>query len=347
VLVSRTGPASRRWPKARALLAIAAASTLVGSTARPAVAFPHVVRAGETLAQIAERIYGRVEMEQLLVAANALDAGGGVPIVAGMRLEIPSVAHHRVAAGETWTSLAETLLGHPDRSDVLALSNNAMPWLAPVEGQEIRVPYNLRYVVGAGESTLTIAYRFLGQRDKAWMLDRYNRLGGDPVRRGEVVLVPLTELELTPAGKAEAASAGALVRSEGAGRAREAQRRVEVELPQLATDIRSGRYVDAIARSNRVLGSGDLTRAQLATVHRGLVEAYVALDAQGLAETSCLLWRDADPALVLDPVELSPKILRACMNATTLGAAAPAPPLGAPAASTPTAMPGRALGGGR
>ena len=29
-----------------------------------------------------------------------------------------------------------------------------------------------------GDSTLTIAYRFLGERDKAWMLDRYNRLKG-------------------------------------------------------------------------------------------------------------------------------------------------------------------------
>ncbi len=325
-------------------------AALFASTPRPAGAFPHVVRQGETLAQIAERIYGRVEMEQLLVAANALDAGRGVPIVAGMRLECPAVAHHRVAAGETWTSLAETLLGHPDRSDVLALSNNAMPWIAPVEGQEIRVPYNLRYVVGPGDSTLTIAYRFLGQRDKAWMLDRYNRLGGDPVRRGEVVLVPLVDLELTPAGKAEAASSGALVRAEGAGRAREAQRRAEVELPQLAAEIRGGRYVDAIARSNRLLGLGDLSRAQLAAVHRALVEAYVALDAQGLAETSCLLWREADPAQVLDPVELSPKIVRACTNATTLGAAAPPTPLGAAApwaAPTSSAMPGRAPGGGR
>ncbi|MEZ4315684.1 MAG: LysM domain-containing protein, partial [Polyangiaceae bacterium] len=38
-------------------------------------AFPHVVQPGETLAMIAERTYGKVEMERLLVAANALDAG--------------------------------------------------------------------------------------------------------------------------------------------------------------------------------------------------------------------------------------------------------------------------------
>ena len=327
-----------------------AALALTLAPARQADAFPHVVRAGETLAQIAERVYGRVEMEQILVSANALDAGRGLSIVPGMRLEIPSVGHHRVSAGETWTSLADTLLGHPDRSDVLAISNEAKPWIQPTEGQEIRVPYNLRYVAGPGDSTLTIAYRFLGQRDKAWMLDRYNRLGGESIQRGDVVLVPLTELELTAEGKTLAASAGALVRSEGAGQAREAQRRAEIDMPQLAADVRNGRYVDAVTRANRLLGSGDLSRTQLAQIHQRLVEAYVALDAQGLAETSCLAWREADPSLVLDPIELSPKIVRACTSASTLGAAAPPssaiPGASASASSAPTA-PRRAPAGGR
>jgi len=316
---------------------------------KTAEAFPHVVRKGETLAQIAERVYGRVEMEQLLVAANALDAGGGLPIAAGMRLEIPALGHHRVSSGETWTSLADALLGSPDRSDVLALSNEAMPWIQPSEGQEIKVPYNLRYVVGTNDSTLTIAYRFLGQRDKAWMLDRYNRLSGEAPRRGDVVLVPLLDLELTAEGKTEAASAFALVRSEGAGRARDAQRHADVELPQLASEVHSGRYVDAIARAGRLLGSGDLSKPQLAQIHQRLVEAYVALDAQGLAETSCLAWRDNDPSVVLDPIELSPKIVRACTSASTLGARAleeHATPAAPPSASSPF-KPSRLPLGGR
>src|SRR3954470_17087158 len=111
-----------------------------------ATAFPHVVHSGETLAQIAERTYGRVEMEQVLVAANGLDAGGGIPIVPGMRLEVPALGHHRVSAGETWAGLAGELLGDPNRSDVLAMSNNSMPWLPPADGQELLVPYNLRVV---------------------------------------------------------------------------------------------------------------------------------------------------------------------------------------------------------
>jgi LysM domain len=302
---------------------------------RGAGAFPHVVKKGETLAQIAERTYGRVEMEQLLVAANGLDAGGGIPIVAGMRLEVPALGHHRVSAGESWAALAAELLGDERRSDVLALANGSMPWLTPDDGQEIVVPYNLRVVAGAGDSLLTIAYRFLGERDKAWMLDGYNRRRSEPVHRGDVVLVPLTDLALTAEGKLEAASAGALVRTEGAGKAREAQRRAAVELPQLAAEVRGGRWPDAIAHGNRMLGYGELARPEIAAIQRALTEAYVALDAIGLAETACTAWREADPTAELDPVELSPKILRACVSAAGLRPAPAAPPPTAPSARPP------------
>ncbi|EYF03315.1 LysM peptidoglycan-binding domain-containing protein [Chondromyces apiculatus] len=330
----------RTWIVAGALLGAVLAW---GGAAR---AFPHVVRRGETLAQIAERVYGRVQMEQVLVAANGLDTGSGVPIVPGLRLEIPAVGHRRVHAGETWALLAEELLGSAERSDVLALANDSMPWLEPADGQEILVPYNLRYVAGPTDSLPSIAYRFLGERDRAWMLDKYNTLKQKPISRGAVVLVPLTDLPLTAAGREEARSAGALVRAEGAGHVREAQRRADAELPLLVAEVRGGRYIDAVVRGNKVLGYGELAAHQVAQVQRQLVEAYVALDATGLAETACGAWRRADPAAELDPVDLSPKILRVC---TAPGAL---PPAGAPQTSDPDAGPpapdaGVATPGGR
>jgi len=308
--------------------------TGLGPTAS-AQAFPHVVKPGETLAQIAERTYGRVEMEQILVAANGLDAGGGIPIVPGMRLEVPALSYRRALAGDTWAGLAAALLGDASRSDALALANASMPWLAPADGQELLVPYNLRVVAGQNDSLLTIAYRYLGERDKAWMLDRYNHKKEDPLRRGEVVLVPLADLPLTAEGKAEAASAGAMVRAEGTGQTREAQRKVDAEIPTLSADVRGGRYVEAIARGNRMLGYGELSRPQIAAVSQKLTEAYAAMDAVGLAETSCGAWRGADPTAQLDPVELSPKILRACTAAAASPVApaksgTPEPPASAP-----------------
>jgi hypothetical protein len=324
-----------RLRRGLALASLAAAILGPAATAR---AFPHIVKPGETLAQIAERTYGRVEMEQILVAANGLDAGGGIPIVPGMRLEVPALGYRRALAGDTWAGLASALLGDESRSDALALANSSMPWLAPADGQELLVPYNLRVVAGASDSLLTIAYRYLGERDKAWMLDRYNHKKEQPIRRGEIVLVPLSELPLTAEGKAEAALAGAMVRAEGTGQTREAQRKVDAELPALSADVRGGRYVEAIARGNRMLGYGELSRPQIAAVNRQLTEAYAAMDAVGLAETACGAWRSAEPASPLDPIELSPKILRACTSvaATPVPIAKPQAP--DPAASAPSLL---------
>lgn len=285
-----------------------------------AAAFPYVVKKGDTLASIAERFYGKIQHEQLLVVANGLDADGGTPIVPGMRLEVPAVGHHRVRRGETWSGLATELLGAPHRGDRLAMTNGAHAWLAPEEGARIVVPYHLRVVVRGNDSTLTIAYRFLGNVTKAWELDHYNGLGGRALQRGEVVLVPLTDLVLTDEGRA-AASVGDDARcSEAAGEERAVQQRVQAELPALLADVRGGRYVDAVRRGNGFLTAGALSHPTLAAVHRQLLEAYVALDATGLAAAACADWRAHDSAARLDPVRLSPKILAACARGAAPGA---------------------------
>ena len=56
-------------------------------------AFPHLVTKGENVAMIAETIYGRVELERVIVAANGLDQRGNSAIIPGMRLEIPAVGY--------------------------------------------------------------------------------------------------------------------------------------------------------------------------------------------------------------------------------------------------------------
>jgi hypothetical protein len=299
----------RRRPWLFGLLAF---STLIGQ----AQAFTHVVTEKDTLASIAERYYGRIQFEKLLVAANDLDARGGSPIVRGMRLEVPALGHRVVRQGETWDSLAAELLGSPKRSDVLSLANDSSPWLTPEEGAEIIVPFNLRVLPDSGDTLITIAYRFYGDMNRAWVLDRYNLLDGRKLQPGDVVLVPLTELPLTDAGKQAArASAGAAC-SQAQGETRSVQKKVAQELPALLSDIRSGRYVDAVARGTRFLASAELSEPQVALVHRQLLEAYVALEAPGLATSACSEWLKRSPGVTLSPVELSPKILAACGRAT-------------------------------
>lgn len=286
-------------------------------------AFPHVVKKGETLASIAETMYGKPSYERILVSANALEHAQ--PSI-GMRLEIPANPHRRVAAGETWASLAAELLGDPERADVLSIANDSSPWLVPPEGTEIVVPYNLRVEVGQGENLVTIALRYLGKRESAWVLDRYNGFRGKQPKKGDLVLVPLTDLRLTDEGKARAFAATAFQRSEATGTAREAQRRVEQELPGLFADVNAGRYVDAVTRGNRMLSYGELSKAQTAAIARQLLEAYVALDAKGHASQACRTLVESSPDLSFDPIYVSPKIIAACGDATLTSVPLPAAP---------------------
>jgi LysM repeat protein len=286
-----------------------ALACLVTSESR---AFPYVVQRGDTLASIAERFYGRIQHEKVLVSANLLDVHGGTAIAPGMRLEIPALGHRRVKKEESWTTLAAELLGSPHRADVLSIANGSSPWLTPSPGSEIVIPYNLPVVVSGGDTIVTIAKSYLGDMNKAWVLDHYNGLKGRTLARGEVVLVPLNDLPLTEAGREAARGAAGAVCSQAAGETRQVQRKVSAELPALIADVKSGRYVDAVARGTRFLASGSLTSPQLATVYRQLLEAYAALDASGLATASCDAWREHDRGAALDPVMLSPKLLAAC-----------------------------------
>jgi len=159
-----------------------------------------------------------------------------------------------------------------------------------------------------------LAQRYLGDINKAWELDAYNgRDGKQRLLRGDVVLVPLVDLSLTAEGKKAARAAAERTRTEGGGQAYEAQRRAEADIPPLLADVRAGRYVDAVAKGNRLLGSGELTRPQLASIHRALLEAYVALDAAGLAAGACSAWKtNAGGDVRLDARSVSPKIRAAC-----------------------------------
>jgi LysM repeat protein len=280
-----------------------------------ALAFTHVVSQGETLAQIAIKFYGTPRFETALVGANALDTHGGSAIVAGQPIEIPAPSHHRVEQHETWAELARVHLGDAKRAETLARTNGGVSWVQPQTGQEIEVPAVVPHIAAEGETMPQLAHRYLGDMNKAWELDGYNgRKGDQKLLRGDVILVPMLDVALTEEGKKAARHAAERIRTEGSGQAYEAQRRAEADIPPLLADVRAGRYLDAVSKGNRLLGSGELTKPQLATIHRALVDGYVALDAHGSAAGACVAWRaNANPADThLDPRVVSPKVRTAC-----------------------------------
>lgn len=275
-------------------------------------AFVHVVRPNESLADIAKRVYGDSTREALLASANALDVQGGSAIVPGMQLQVPACEFHRVTEHETWPSIAREFLGDDRRADALARVNDALAWIAPSPNQEVRIPYVLAYIAAEGDTTTDVARRFLGDPNRAWELEAYNGKKEWKLLRGQVVLVPIANLELTDVGRAEAAGNEARARGETGGAVLARQRKAASEIPPLLADVRAGRYVDAVAHGNRLLAQSDLTRAQLASIERALLEAYVALDATGPAAAACEAWRKQEPSAVLDPTYVSPKIREAC-----------------------------------
>jgi hypothetical protein len=278
---------------------------------QPGRAFPLSVQPGDTLAGIAQKVYGRVEYETLLVSANSLDAHGGIAITPGMRLEVPAVSHRRVAPGDTWSALATTLLGAPARASVLAFSNDSRPWSLPTENAEIVVPYNLRFVAEGGENLSDLGERFLGRKNRAWVLAGYNGLPDVVLEAGQVILIPLTDLKLTEAGQ-QAARQSLESWGEVSGERRAEQLAAARELPRLLADVRAGRYADAVARGVALLTGSALTTPQRASIQRQLLEAYAALGATGRAAEACRHWREAAPKARLNPLELSPKLLAAC-----------------------------------
>lgn len=294
----------------RALLVLAAA-LLVPTDAG---AFQHVVGGTETLASLAMRFYGSPRFEAAIVGANALDSHGGSAVHAGHPLEIPAPSHQRVRTGDTWFSLAKQTLGDGKRADVLARANGAVAWVAPAEDQEIEIPAVVPHIVSDDETVTTLAQRYYNDANRGWELDIYNNR--DPKQRllrGDVVLVPLLDLSLSDEGKREARVAADRTRTEGGGQAYEAQRHAEADIPPLLADVRAGRYVDAVVKGNRVLGTGELTKPQLAAIHRAMLEAYVALEAPGLATDACAAWRaNAGTDQRLDPRLVSPKIRAVC-----------------------------------
>ena len=303
----------------RVLLIVAVCWVFASTASANEGAYVHTVREGETIASIAERYYGDPRRETVLVKENGLTANGGSDIVVGMRLVIPWVRHHVVQAEQTWTSLARTFYGDQRRAFILIQANKGSSSTQPDEGVELIIPYPLRHVVSQNETIRRLSAVYYGKKDKGGRtIRKFNRLRGNRLVRGSVILVPLGGLTLSEEGRKFVEQR--LKRPLKGGERRAVQVRAGEQLPELVELVRRGKYVEAVALGNRLTGIGDLTSSQLVTIHRALGTAYVALGRRSLAVDSFKkvleraptleFGRDLTSPAVLDAVSTAKKALR-------------------------------------
>ncbi|MDW8247530.1 MAG: LysM peptidoglycan-binding domain-containing protein, partial [Sandaracinaceae bacterium] len=274
----------------------------------------HVVKNGETLASIAEQYYGDAKKEAILVAENGLEVHGGARIVAGLRLVIPSVGYHRVAAGESWASIAEKYYGNPSRAFVLQEANPSIVGSNLPEGAEILLPYPLRHVADQRDTLERIAKRYYEDAGAFSIIRRFNGLRNPRLFRGQVVLVPLFNLILTEGARLRA-SQNPEQACEHAASIRSLQERVHLEIPVIQEYLREGHYVEAIAAGNRLLGNEGLDVEQRTSILIMLATAYIALENRELAVQALIEALRLKKNLSLDPRRVSPAVRSALEEA--------------------------------
>ncbi|MGB0680525.1 MAG: LysM peptidoglycan-binding domain-containing protein [Polyangiales bacterium] len=302
--------------KRRVWTAMAIAWWLVAQTSAAsaqAVLYSHVVRNGETLASIARRYYQRPPRESVLAAENGLMAHGGAAIITGMRLVLPVVSYHQTTEGDTWSKLATRYYGDPHRAFVLIEANHAEPGHQPDKNSELLVPYPVRHVGAHGEGIARVTELYYGDSrpETVRLVKRFNGLSKNRLRRGQVLLLPMSDLVLSRQGKQVLTRQSRAAQARG--RTRALQSWVEKQLPRLRGLARRGNFAEVVGLGHRLLGVGELTEHQLLRIHTQLAAGYLALQRRAAALRQLRAALAIDPKLSFDDKQHSP-LLRAALR---------------------------------
>ncbi|MFQ5696707.1 MAG: LysM peptidoglycan-binding domain-containing protein [Myxococcota bacterium] len=294
------------------LLAIVGAAAWLAMPA-PCVAAPaaHSAQpaAGESLEALSQRLYGTPLAAAALRSFNDLAPGSPLPKV----LRVPYSKPHRVAPGETWSSLARSWFGGRLSGEDLARLVGRTGDSAPVAGEQVPVPVLIQDRLARGETLAALSRRHYGRSDGAALLMRFNGIR-DPRRLfvGSRVEVPLVLREPTDRSPTPSAS-----REDESNRPPAVSSAPPGALGEFEASLRDAvnSYLDGdYARSRQQLE--DLRPAVLARGNPGeqrllleqLVFVYSAFDETDRACESLAALVTLAPDLEFDPDLVSPKV---------------------------------------
>jgi hypothetical protein len=278
------------------------------------------VRAGDTPERIAAEYYGNRALEYYIREVNQI--ARGAKLKRGRRLQVPTAFRVKLKKNQTLEVVAKRYLGDARRAPFLAEWSGINPGDKPAEGAELLVPFQFIYRPSTPQTLTTIAKSFYNDTSQARMLAGYNFRKEPQVARGEKIIVPLPHLRVRSVylpqpspGQARSAPQGRQVMEEASER--ESQRR-EAELANRVAErlrlaekaYRDGSYDEVPAQLVKLLAEEDPSEAQLISIHRLLGFAYVALGTESVAVKEFQEVLERDPNATLDPVTVSPKILR-------------------------------------
>jgi LysM repeat protein len=260
----------------------------------------HAIQKGETLARIAHAYYGDPAKAAVLMAFNSIrDSRTLVP---GQRIVIPEIKLHRVQTGDTLALIAKKYLKDTQKHQGLAHLNHIKDPKSLSPGTTIVIPVEIGYTVKKGDSLSSIAEKFYGDVHAYALIAVHNDIR-DPanLEPGTSLTLPIADLRIVKRetrSEAPTQPPGAPLSSKG--------------MPYLQSGVEAyfkGEYRGSVMDLQQAVLLGLENEEDLSKALRFLAYAYVALNERERAKDAFQRALEIDPALDLDPVYVSPKIM--------------------------------------
>jgi LysM repeat protein len=289
-----------RWVAIAVVLALA--SPIAAQPEPKSDTVPYRVKANDSLGLIASEFYGDRSKASFIMAENKIVHAK--PVRQGERLRIPIMRELTTTAGDTFQTLAASVLGDPLRGAFLAEINGMAPDDNLAAGTPILVPFTVQHTAAGTESLKDLAANYYGDAKFVDVLRRYNNLDKPTIEKGDTITVPSFNVKVHPS-KIPQPDAESKLRRE---RRRDNTRLAATAIPLARHAWRIGDF----ATVRKTLEGIDTAFVEIGpAIEIGVLlgSAYVAFDSEKDALDAFKHVIDRKPSHALRKADHSPKVL--------------------------------------